>query len=90
MERFRLYASNPVFGYLVNCDEWQTLSIGPVIKGTATRGDMQTVLMAALSAENNKSQTFLWTLQRERRPPLQGCWIIHEVLYVKNAYAQTL
>jgi hypothetical protein len=50
---------------------------------------MQTVLMAA-NASSKEPRTFLWTLQQERRPPLQGCWIIHEVLYVKNAYAQTI
>lgn len=33
---------------------------------------------------------FLWTLQQERRPPLQGCWMIHEVLYTKNSWQQTL
>jgi hypothetical protein len=33
---------------------------------------------------------FLWTLQKERRPPLQDCWIIHEVLYTENAFQQTL
>jgi hypothetical protein len=33
---------------------------------------------------------FLWTLQKERRPPLQNCWMIHEVLYTKNAFQQTL
>ena len=33
---------------------------------------------------------FLWTLQQERRPPLQHCWMIHEVLYTKNAFQQTL
>jgi hypothetical protein len=79
-----------VFGYLVNCNDWETLSIGPVIEGTATRGAMQTVLMAAFAGSSAEPRTFLWTLQRERRPPLQGCWIIHEVLYVKNAYAQTI
>ena len=33
---------------------------------------------------------FLWTLQQERRPPLQNCWMIHEVLYTKNAFQQTM
>jgi hypothetical protein len=33
---------------------------------------------------------FLWTLQQERRPPYESCWMIHEVLFVKNAYQQTL
>jgi hypothetical protein len=89
LEKFRQYATNPVFGYLVNCDDWEALSIGPVIQGTPTRGHMQTVLMAAKKGAEER-RTFLWTLQQERRPPLQGCWIIHEVLYVKNAFALTL
>lgn len=38
----------------------------------------------------SSSRKFLWTLQQERRPPLQGCWTIHEVLYTKNAWQQTL
>jgi hypothetical protein len=38
----------------------------------------------------SKQCRFLWTLQQERRPPLEGCWMIHEVLYVKNAWQQTL
>lgn len=33
---------------------------------------------------------FLWTLQMERRPPLQDCWMVHEVLFTKNAYLQTI
>lgn len=49
-----------------------------------------------VTKENNRkdddvdSRRFLWTLQQERRPPLQGCWMIHEVLYTKNAWQQTL
>jgi hypothetical protein len=37
-----------------------------------------------------ESRLFLWTLQQERRPPRQDCWLVHEVLYVENAYLQTL
>jgi len=40
--------------------------------------------------DKHGGRKFLWTLQKERRPPRQGCWIIHEVLYVKNAFQQTL
>jgi hypothetical protein len=39
---------------------------------------------------DNGKRRFLWTLQKERRPPRQDCWLIHEVLFVKNAYALTL
>jgi hypothetical protein len=37
-----------------------------------------------------EGRLFLWTLQQERRPPRQDCWLVHEVLYVNNAYLQTL
>jgi hypothetical protein len=40
--------------------------------------------------DEKRSRRFLWTLQQERRPPLQGCWMIHEVLFTKNAIHQTL
>jgi hypothetical protein len=33
---------------------------------------------------------FLWTLQKERRPPRQDCWLVHEVLFTKNAWQQTM
>jgi hypothetical protein len=36
-----------------------------------------------------EAKRFLWTLQQERRPPRQGCWLIREVIYVKNAYMLT-
>ena len=29
-------------------------------------------------------------LQQQRRPPDQGCWLVHECLYVENAIEQTL
>ncbi len=32
---------------------------------------------------------FLWTLQKELRPPRQNCWLVHEVLFTKNAIHQT-
>jgi hypothetical protein len=29
-------------------------------------------------------------LQRERRPPRQDCWLVHECLFKDAAYEQTL
>ena len=43
-----------------------------------------------MSQVEDCGRPFLWTLQMERRPPLQGCWMVHEVLYTPNAYWQTL
>mmetsp|Transcript_20042 Transcript_20042/g.41923 ORF Transcript_20042/g.41923 Transcript_20042/m.41923 type:complete len:93 (+) Transcript_20042:2313-2591(+) len=50
---------------------------------------MQTVLMDAYESHDSSvtrnNKRFLWTLQRERRPPRQGFWLIHEVVYTKNS-----
>jgi hypothetical protein len=125
LEEFIQYADNPVFGALVNCDDYKILSIGPIIPGGQHRGEMQTVLMDikkgftvndAIKAaeqkqrkrptieerlrqrelkergeteevvEEDRSRRFLWTLQKERRPPRQDCWLVHEVLFTKNAF----
>ena len=89
---FTEYAMNPTFQYLVTAPSYRLVSVGPVIPGTAHRGSMQTILMEAdcKSAATTMSRRFLWTLQQERRPPRQDCWMIHEVLYVKNAFHQTV
>jgi hypothetical protein len=94
LEKFAEYATNPVFGYLVQCGDYEVLNVGPEITGTPTRGAMQTILMEAKQGEDRAidefSRRFLWTFQKERRPPRQNCWVIHEVIYVKNAYLLTL
>lgn len=43
-------------------------------------------------AEGARTQPirFLWTMQKERRPPRQNCWLVHEVLFVNNAHEQTV
>ena len=94
LDRFAEYATNPIFGFLVNCRSYEIVNVGPVIAGTTTRGAMQTVLMDALQegegTEEKDARRFLWTLQMERRPPRQDCWTIHEVIYVKNAFQLTI
>ena len=137
LQEFIQYASNPIFGALVNCDDYDIVSVGPLIPGGKHRGAMQTVLLdvtqkmtvgGALRATQETQQKkrptaeeraaerkrqrlndengdivmdnggviddgkrrFLWTLQLERRPPRQNGWLIHEVLFIKNAYELTL
>jgi hypothetical protein len=157
LPKFIQYAANPVFGALVHCDDYEIVSLGPVIPGGKHRGAMQTVLIdvqkhkggsgvSGGAARNGRllvvleqegqakkkrptaeeraearrqeqrqlrrqeerddddddtdkeepavlddgKRRFLWTLQQERRPPRQDCWLIHEVLFIKNAYALTL
>lgn len=99
-KEFTEYAQNPTFQYLITTPSYHLVSLGPIIPGTAHRGSMQTILMEVEnklededdddSASTTTPRRFLWTLRQERRPPRQDCWLIHEVLYVKNAFHQTL
>ena len=36
---------------------------------------------------NNNERRFLWTLMKERRPPRQGYFLVHECIACDNAYA---
>jgi hypothetical protein len=140
LEEFMRYADNPTFGQLVNCDDYDIVSIGSIIPGVSyglgsRRGEMQTFLveitegmtmkmvMKGAEQQARKRPTieerlrrreliargeveqasenimaepvgggkrkFLWTLQKEVRPPRQDCWLVHEVLFTKNAIHQT-
>lgn len=89
LDSFIQYARNPIFASMVDAREWEAVSVGPIIQGTATRGAMQTVLVNVVP-QNGEARRFLWTLQQERRPPRQGCWLVWECLSVENAYSHTL
>jgi len=89
LQNFIQYASNPTFGSMIGARKWKKLSTGPIIPGTNFRGDMQTV-MTHVSPATGRERRFLWTVQRERRPPRQGCWLVHECIFVENAYSLTL
>lgn len=89
LEEFIAYASNPTFGSMINANEWTKAKVGPFIAGTNTRGAMQTVLVD-LKPASGRDRRFLWTMQQEHRPPRQGCWLVHECIYVENAYSLTL
>ena len=90
MEQFIYFAGNPVFKQLINAREWKVLSIGPEINAGMTRGAMKTVLISVkpMNADFNERK-FLWTLQKERRPPRQGFWLVHECIAVENAFGMT-
>lgn len=88
LEKFIEFADNPTFGSMVDAKSWEIMSTGPIIAGTNTRGAMQTQLVD-VTPGNGRKRRFLWTLQQERRPPRQGCWLVHECIVVENAYSQT-
>lgn len=89
LEAFILYADNPTFGSMIDAEDWEVISTGPIIQGTKTRGAMQTQLIDVTPMKGRKRR-FLWTLKQERRPPRQEYWLIHEVIFVENAYALTM
>jgi len=102
LSEFITYAHNPTFGSMLNMDHWEILRVGDEIAASQTRGAMQTFLTRVVPGrgifsggdpKNNPpppSRHFLWTLQKERRPPRQGCWLVHECILVENAFALTL
>eukprot|EP00545_Synedropsis_sp_CCMP1620_P008072 CAMPEP_0119015828 /NCGR_PEP_ID=MMETSP1176-20130426/11674_1 /TAXON_ID=265551 /ORGANISM="Synedropsis recta cf, Strain CCMP1620" /LENGTH=210 /DNA_ID=CAMNT_0006969151 /DNA_START=138 /DNA_END=770 /DNA_ORIENTATION=- len=89
LEQFIDFADNPVFSSMVDAESWNVAAKGNEIPGTPTRGAMQTVLVTVMPAKG-KSRAFLWTLQRERRPPRQDFWLVHECIFKDAAYQQTL
>lgn len=89
LEHFIEFADNPVFGSMVNAESWAVVNEGNLIPGTPTRGAMHTVLATVVPADG-KNRQFLWTLQRERRPPRQDCWLVHECIFKDAAYEHTL
>ena len=94
LESFLQYANNPVFQSMVDCDKWGVLNVGSEIPGTNTRGAMQTVLIHVvpkkIEGAKRNDRKFLWTLMKERRPPRQGYFLVHECIAVDNAFAQTM
>lgn len=90
LEMFVEYAHNPIFASMVDAPKWEVISTGPIIQGTLTRGAMQTVLVDVHPRDGGEVRRFLWTLQQERRPPRQECWLVWECLFVDNAISHTL
>ena len=88
LDAFIAYAHNPSFGSMTSAKSYSVLSVGAVIAGSATRGAMQTVLVRITPAKGG-DRTYLWTMQQERRPPRQGLWLVHECVFVENAFALT-
>ena len=85
---FLKYARNPTFAQLVDHESWSG-KLGNRIPATQTRGALATT-MVTVQTNRGQERKFLWTLQQQRRLPDQGCWLVHECLYVENAIEQTL
>lgn len=86
-EAFIGFANNPVFSSMVNALSWTLKSTGNLIPKTNTRGEMQTFVIEVENSKGRK-RDFVWTLQKERRPPRQNCWLVHECLSRRAAACQ--
>lgn len=95
MERFMKYATSPAFAKLVNARSFEILE-ETLIAGTPTRGDMASIIVAVDDwesdgvadeyGEHEDARRFRWLLQQERRPPLEGCWLVREVISLDEQY----
>ncbi|KAJ1620156.1 hypothetical protein T492DRAFT_1079811 [Pavlovales sp. CCMP2436] len=98
IERFVQYAHSPAILGLVNAPGFSILKL-TIISGTETRGDIAVVVVSvdswatdgALTTNGHAaaapdSKQFRWMLQKERRPPQEGCWLVTEVLATTDWY----
>mmetsp|Transcript_27976 Transcript_27976/g.70534 ORF Transcript_27976/g.70534 Transcript_27976/m.70534 type:complete len:223 (+) Transcript_27976:3-671(+) len=99
LQNFTKYAARePVFSHLVNCEAF-SLGESTLIKGTPTRGDLASHIVCIqepagfrFSSGLERSEgvgedvevRYRMMLQRERLPPLEGCWMVHECLCLKH------
>ena len=60
------------------------------VSPTGRTQEVSPAVSASQDSQKIGNHQFLWTLQQERRPPLQGCWFIHEILYTKHSFSLTL
>mmetsp|Transcript_28632 Transcript_28632/g.58531 ORF Transcript_28632/g.58531 Transcript_28632/m.58531 type:complete len:243 (-) Transcript_28632:186-914(-) len=88
VENFIKYAKNPTFNSMVYCTAFHREPLN-IIPGTETRGAMATQVVTFVR-EGGEERKFLWTLQQERRPPMEGCWLVRQCLFMENAIQLTL
>lgn len=86
-DNFVKYARNPTFDAMVNLDSYEREAMN-ILEGTPTRGALATQI-THITTKNGQVRRYLWTLEQERRPPLQGCWLVRQCLYTENAIAMT-
>lgn len=79
LDAFLKSARNPTFSQLVDHESWSG-QLGNRIPATQTRGALTTT-MVTVQTNRGQERKFLWTLQQQRRPPDQGCWLVYECLY---------
>lgn len=95
MKGFKILKAGPIIPGTNTRGDMQTYLTSIIPSGnllnTAGSNNMNS---GGVSGDNNNTEggremKFLWTLQKERRPPRQNFWLIHEVIFVDNAFALT-
>ena len=95
MDEFvRWSKANPVFEYMVDCDDFEILEdTVETNEGTPTRGSLTKMVVRVRNNDQPSkkgARDYLWTLQQERRPPMTGCWLLWQVIAVDKAHELTV
>lgn len=87
-------AGSPAIGALDRCKSVTLLAEVELIAGSQTRGAMGQQLVEVTNAgeegEPDEVARFNIKLEQQRRPPLQGCWTIQELVVLKKTRWQEL
>lgn len=90
LDDFCKYAKNPTFQTMCRASAWRAEPLNLVGGGaTPTRGAMATQ-MVIVTSRTGATRAFLWTLQQERRPPLEGAWLVWQCLAKDMAIELTM
>ena len=84
MDEFvRWSKANPVFEYMVDCDDFEILEdTVETNEGTPTRGSLTKMVVRVRNYDQPSkkgARDYLWTLQQERRPPM-ACRLLWQVI----------
>ena len=87
LEAFFRYAANPTFQCLVDHAGYDA-RLSSRIDAAKFRGAMAAFVVDA--EKKGKRRQFLFTLEKQRRPPQTDCWLIRECLPMDKAIYQTI
>jgi len=94
LEHFVATAHHPLLA-LMNCVSYELLGDATVIAPTMTRGGLATQHVRVEPHHDDDgatplSKTFLLSLEQQRRPPLEGCWMLKEAMPLEQSVFQMM
>ena len=90
LDTFIEHTAVPAFDTMLEADGWEIKSVGPLVPRTRTRGAMKSVVVDITPKNGKAKRQFVFTMQQERRPPLQDCWLIQGCTAKDKLFEQTL